>query len=84
MFYLTHFYLRLYGVGQMVRDYEKERRNVMSPLPINSKGSFICTTYKTVHSTIVVIPVVEHCLEREIPQWVHQLAAISLIHERTL
>ena len=50
-FYLTthstHFILRLYGVGHMVKDHsENERGNPLPPhgllFPINSKGSFIC------------------------------------------
>ena len=52
MFYLTmhltHFYLRLYGVGYMVEEHsDSERGNSLPPhgllFPINSKGSFICT-----------------------------------------
>ena len=51
MFYLTthstHFYLRLYDVGHMIKDYsDSKRRNPLPPygllFPINSKGSFIC------------------------------------------
>ena len=56
MFYLTthstHFILRLYGVGHMVKDHSDSERG--NPLPphgllflINSKGSFICTTPQT-------------------------------------
>ena len=45
---LTTFYLRLYGVGHMVKDHsDSERGNPLSPhrllFPISSKGSFICT-----------------------------------------
>ena len=50
MFYLmthsTHFYLRLYGVGHMVKDHsDSERGNPLQSLhwllfPISSKGSF--------------------------------------------
>ena len=41
------FYLRLYGVGHMVKDHsDSERGNPLPPhgllFPINSKGSFIC------------------------------------------
>ena len=52
MFYLmthsTHFILRIYGVGHMVKDHSDiERGNPLLPhgllFPINSKGSFICT-----------------------------------------
>ena len=45
---LNTFYLRLYGVGHMVKDHsDSERENTLPPhgllFPINSKGSFICT-----------------------------------------
>ena len=45
---LNTFYLWLYGVGHMVEDHsDNERGNPLPPhglhLPINSKGSFICT-----------------------------------------
>ena len=38
-------------------------------LPIHSKGYYICPI---AHTTVYVIPVVEHWLEREIAQWIHQ------------
>ena len=43
----THFILRLYGVGHMVKDHsDSERGNPLPPhgllFPINSKGYFIC------------------------------------------
>ena len=59
MFYLTmhstHFilvFLRLYGVGHMVKDHsDSERGNLLLLhgllFPINSKGSFICTISQT-------------------------------------
>ena len=77
MFYLTthstHFILRLYGVGHMVKDHsDSERGNLLPPhgllFPIKHKGSFICTIP---HSRGA--PVVEHWLEREITQWVHPM-----------
>ena len=45
---LNTFYLRLYGVGHMVKDHsDSERGNPLPPhgllFPISSKGSFICT-----------------------------------------
>ena len=45
---LNTFYLRLYGVRHMVKDYsDNEKGNPLPPhrllLWINSKGSFICT-----------------------------------------
>ena len=58
MFYLTthstHFILRLYGVGHMVKDHsdrERERGNPLPPhrllFPISIKGSFICIIPQT-------------------------------------
>ena len=56
MFYLTthstHFYLRLYGVGHIVKDHsDSERGNLMPThgrlFPINSKGYFIWTLPQT-------------------------------------
>ena len=56
MFYLTthstHFILRLYGVGHMIKDLsDSERGNPLPPhgllFPVSSKGSFICTIPQT-------------------------------------
>ena len=49
---LNTFYLRLYGVRHMVKDFsDSERGNPLPPnwllLPISSKGSFICTIPQT-------------------------------------
>ena len=49
---LNTFYLRLYGVGHMVKDHsDSERGNPLSPhgllFSISSKGSFICITPQT-------------------------------------
>ena len=43
----THFILRLYGVGHMVKDHSDSERGYPLPphgllFPINSKGYFIC------------------------------------------
>ena len=48
----TYFYLRLYGVGHIVKDHSNsERGNPLLPhgllFPINSKGSFIFTIPQT-------------------------------------
>ena len=48
----TFYFLRLYGVGHMVKDHsDSERGNLLPPrgllFPINSKGSFICTIPQT-------------------------------------
>ena len=57
MFYLTMhsthlIFLRLYGVGHMVKDHSDSKRgNPLAPhrllFPISSKGSFICTIPQT-------------------------------------
>ena len=49
---LNTFYSRLYGVRHMVKDHsDSEKGNPLPPhrllLPINSKGSFICTIPRT-------------------------------------
>ena len=49
---LYTFYLRLYGVGHMVKDHsDSERGKPLPPhgllFPIRSKGSFICTIPQT-------------------------------------
>ena len=49
---LNTFYLRLYGIGHMVKDYsDSERGNLLPPhgllVPISCKGSFICTITQT-------------------------------------
>ena len=49
---LNTIYLRLYGVGHMLKDHsDSERRNLLLPhgllFTINSKGSFICIIPQT-------------------------------------
>ena len=49
---LNTIYLRLYGIGHMVKDHsDSEKGNPLPPhrllFPINSKGSFICTIPQT-------------------------------------
>ena len=49
---LNTFYLRLYGVRNMVKDHsDSEKGNLLPPhrllFPSNSKGSFICTIPQT-------------------------------------
>ena len=81
---LNTFYLRLYGIGHMVKD--SERGNPIHPhgllFPISSKGSFMCTIPidRIAHTTAFVTPVVEHWLEHEIAQWVdHEGSILQLI-----
>ena len=91
---LNTFYLRLYGVGHMVKDHsDSERGNPLPPhgllFPISSKGSFYMhhPTDRITHTTAFVTPVVEHWLEREIDQCVHPMKDRSddpSHHERTL
>ena len=49
---LNTFYLRLCGIRHVVKDHsDSEKGNLLPPhrllFPINSKGSFICTTPQT-------------------------------------
>ena len=48
---LNTFYLRLYGIGHMVKDHSDSERKPTAAtwllFPINSKGSFICTILQT-------------------------------------
>ena len=91
---LNTFYLRLYDIRHMVKDHsDSEKGNPPPPhrllLSINSKGSFIMhhPTDRITHTTAFFTPVVEHWLEREIPQWVHPMKDRSddpPHHERTL
>ena len=91
---LNTFYLRLYGVRNMVKDHsDSEKGNPLPPLrllfPISSKGFFYMhhPTDRIAHTTAFVTPVVEHWLEREIAQWVHPMKDQSddpSHHERTL
>ena len=69
---LNTFYLRLYGVGHMIKDHsDSERGNPLPPhgllFPINSNGSFYMHhhTDRIAHTTAFVTPVVDHWLERE-------------------
>ena len=70
---LNTFYLRLYGVGHMVKDHSDSERGNPLPshglhFPISSKG-FVYMHHPTdriTHTTAFVTPVVEHWLEREI------------------
>ena len=84
----TH-YLRLYGVGHMVKDHsDSERGNPVPPhrllFSISSKGSFICIIPDRItHTTAFVTPVVDHWLEREIAQWVHPMKDRSNDHGAT-
>ena len=63
---LNTFYLRLIGVGHMVKDHSgSERGNPLPPhgllFPISSNGYFICTIPdKIAHTTAFVTPVVGH------------------------
>ena len=67
---LNRFYLRLYGVGHMLKYHSgSERGNPLPPhgllFPINSKRFFYMhhPTDRTAHTTAFATPVVEHWLE---------------------
>ena len=66
---LNTFYLRLYGVGHMVKDHSDSKRG--NPLPPHRLlFPIICiipqdnTYHRIIHTTAFVTPVVEHWLER--------------------
>ena len=73
------FYLRLYGVGHMVKDHsDSERGNPLPPhglLFFDLQQGFFCMHHPTdiAHTTAFVTSVVELWLEREIAQWVHPM-----------
>ena len=70
---LNTFYLRLYGVGHMVKDHSDSERG--SPL-LPHGLLFQISTDRIAHTTSFVTPVVEHWVEREITQWVHHEGSI--------
>ena len=71
MFYLTihsTFYLRLYGIGHLVKDHsDSERGNLLLPHGLLFQGFFYMhhPTDRIAHTTAFVTPVVEHWLDRE-------------------
>ena len=76
--YSTHFYLRLYGIGRMVKDHADSERNLLLPLcGYSIQLALIAArvllyaqpTDRTTHTTVFVTPVMEHWLEQEIAQW---------------
>ena len=80
---LTTFYLRFYGVRHMVEDHsDSERENPLPPYGllflISSMGFYYMRhpTVRKTHATVFVTPVVKHCLERQIAQWVHHEGSI--------
>ena len=76
---LNTFYLRLYGVGHMVKEHSDSKTENPHWLLflISSKGSFICIIPDRItYTTVFVTPVVEHWLVREIAQWVHHEGSI--------
>ena len=73
---LNTFYLQLYGVRHMVKDYsDSTRGNPLLPLelffPISSKGSFICTIPQIGEHIPqpLLHQVMKHWMEREIQKW---------------
>ena len=79
VFYLTTHSTHLVRVGHMVKDHsDSERGDLLPPhgilFLINSKVLFYMhhPIDRIAHTMAFVTPVVEHWLEREIAQWVHQ------------
>ena len=69
---LNAFYLRLYGVGHMVKDHsDSERGNPLPPHRHSFRIAARVLLYASSHrqnSTAFIVPVAEHWLEREIAQ----------------
>ena len=90
---LNTFYLRLYGVGHMVKYHSDSERKpaaaTWATLSDYQQGFFYMhhPTDRIAHTTAFVTPVVDHWLEQEIAQWVHPMKDRSddtSHHERTL
>ena len=82
---LNTFYLRLYGVGHMVKDHsDSERGNPLPPLnglffSISSKGFYMNhPTDKIAHTTAFGTPVVKHWLKREMYWFVVKVVSLPL------
>ena len=67
---INTFYLQLYGIRHMVKNYsDSERENPLPPLhellfPISKKGSFICIIIdRIVYTMAIVTPIVKYWLE---------------------
>ena len=87
------FYLRLYGVGHMVKYHSDSERKpaaaTWATLSDYQQGFFYMhyPTDRIAYTTAFVTPVVEQWLEREIAQWLHPMKDRSddpSHHERTL
>ena len=84
---LNTFYLRLYGVGHMVKDHSDSERG--SPLPphrlLFPRGFFYMhhPTDRITHTTAIVTPVVDHWLEREIAPTTHRTMSECSYHGAT-
>ena len=90
---LNTFYLRLYGVRDMVMNHsDRERGNPLPPhrllVSISSMGSFIfIIPDRITHTMAFVTPIMGHWLKREIAHWVHPMKDRSddpSHHERSL
>ena len=80
---LNTFYLQLYDNGHMVKDQSDSKRgNLLLPLHgllflISFKESMYHSTDRIAYTMAFVIPVVEHQLEWEMTQWVHNEGSIN-------
>ena len=69
---LNTFYLRLYGVGHMVKDHSDSE--IGNPLPPHQllfplqRFILYALSHRIAHTTAFVTPVMEHWLDREIAQ----------------
>ena len=88
MFYLTthstHFIIRLYGVGYIIKDHsDSERKNHMGySFQLAARVLLYAPSHRQDTMTFIP-PVVEHWLVWEIAQWVHYEESIRTISERS-
>ena len=77
---LNTFYLQLYGIKHMVKDYlDCKKGNPLPPLhglliPVSSKWSFMCTISQT--GQHITQSVMVHWLNRKIAKWVNNEGSI--------
>ena len=70
------FYLRLYGVGHMVKDHSDNedshcRHYIGYSFRLAARVILYTPSHRIAHTTVFATTIVEHWLEREISPWVH-------------
>ena len=65
---LNTFYLWLYGIRLMVKNHSDSKKGTLMPQGVFYMHNF---TDMIAHTTAFVTPVMKHCLEWEMTQWIH-------------